>query len=289
MWADSLLDPERFKEWSFNLSGCYGGAPDHFETLLPRLPRNIRLYDWHYEAAREFPTAAFLREQGFEVTACCAHELNAFIFGAQAKKAGCRSLLATMWHQVSPENYPGLRCKLRRIARAFDGCCESAANCGQIDDLLKCENRIKPGISREIFSFNREFSGILRCQNWSELRFVEFPEGNEQHLRFPAKPRVLEIKKGRKGWISYRFDMPENCRAVVKLKLWMENPGHNSVILEHAGKSEVLLRDRRCCGSRIELPVLTGNFILRFEAENLLAGRQDFLRRFELLSSCSKQ
>ncbi len=288
MWADSLLVPENFYRRSFCISGCYGGAPDHFERLLAELPKDILLYDWHYEPAREFPTAEYLRKAGFEVVGAAAHFLNALTFRHYAQPCGVSRFLATFWHTLSPENCTILKRKLHEISRAFSGGAGQDAFLREIENPSKNAILLVKGRSREVFLFGKNGSGIFRSEGWSDLRFVEYPESTERHIVLPKYPRALEIKGNRRGWIRYHFQVPSGTVCCASLKLWMENPGRNAVILEHDGGEQIILQDRFCRGTAIKLPKLSGEFSLVMKAENIGSAKCVFLRRFELGCNCKK-
>lgn len=289
MWADCLLAPENFFRRSFCISGCYGGAPDHFEYLLTGLPKDILLYDWHYEPAREFPTAEYLRKAGFETVGAVAHFLNALTFRQYAQQCGISRFLATFWHTLSLENCTTMKHKLHEISRALSGEADPKLFLRKDSNSETSFNILPEGRFREVFLFGKDGSGIFRSEGWSDLRFVEYPESTERQICRPKYPRALEIKRNRCGWIRYHFQVPSGTTCCASLKLWMENPGRNAVILEHDGRAQVILQDRLCRGNVVKLPELSGEFSLLMKAENTGSAKSVFLHRFELDGNCAKK
>ena len=67
MWADGLLDPDRFRGHGCEMKDFNGGAPDFHARALDRIPRDILLWDWQYSPAREYASADYLLDAGFQV------------------------------------------------------------------------------------------------------------------------------------------------------------------------------------------------------------------------------
>ena len=67
MWADMLLEYERFKDSSAANSGNphYGGVDT--APALPLIPKDIIQANWYYREAQEHPALAYLRDGGFSV------------------------------------------------------------------------------------------------------------------------------------------------------------------------------------------------------------------------------
>jgi len=68
IWADSLIAPERF--YGYPAVNGYGGAPDEYHRMAPRLPRDILMWDWQYAAVPNYPSLRYLQELGFDTVAC---------------------------------------------------------------------------------------------------------------------------------------------------------------------------------------------------------------------------
>jgi len=59
MWCDQL-----------EMHNNGGHAPEFTATALPGVPRDIIIFDWHYEESEENPTVEFFQNEGFQVMTC---------------------------------------------------------------------------------------------------------------------------------------------------------------------------------------------------------------------------
>ncbi|MBN2451778.1 MAG: family 20 glycosylhydrolase [Lentisphaeria bacterium] len=88
MWGDQLLVDHNGK---------------YFQTAeaLPKVPRDVVIFDWHYHAADAFPSVGFFREQGFEVVASGWYEpLNVTGLSAEAHRNGVLGYGGTTWFAI---------------------------------------------------------------------------------------------------------------------------------------------------------------------------------------------
>ncbi len=86
MWGDQLLVSHN------------GGAPHHTSKALDEVPRDIIIFDWHYPAARSFPSVAFFKEHGFDVVASGWYEpINVTYLSKAAVDQGVLGYGGTTW------------------------------------------------------------------------------------------------------------------------------------------------------------------------------------------------
>ncbi|MDH7568588.1 MAG: family 20 glycosylhydrolase, partial [Armatimonadota bacterium] len=90
MWGDTLLEDQ------------YGG-PRYYNTYLalPRIPRDIVIYDWHYRPDERFPSVKLFRNAGFEVVVCgWFNPLNIQNLAREGMAAGAQGYCFTTWYGV---------------------------------------------------------------------------------------------------------------------------------------------------------------------------------------------
>ncbi|MCK5845501.1 MAG: family 20 glycosylhydrolase, partial [Victivallales bacterium] len=211
MWADSLLNPDDFKDRGFYQSGCYGGAPDNLAKAAESLPRDIVMCDWHYEPAREYPTVEHLQKLGFQTIACPAYEVNAALFARFAARHATdnlRGFMATTWCRLNKNSLSILEDLIAENAAIFaePKCLESrgnvaAAAAGVCDSFNK--NMLKRGVFNELFSFKINGRGAFHSLGWCDFRYMEWechdpPSGKKY-------PDAMMVKANRAGEISYEF------------------------------------------------------------------------------------
>ncbi len=100
MWGDQLLVEHNGK---------------YFQTAeaLPRVPRDVILFDWHYNAGETFPSVGFFKENGFEVVASGWYEpLNVTGLTAEAHRQGVLGYGGTTWYAID---------RIRREVRLMTG------------------------------------------------------------------------------------------------------------------------------------------------------------------------
>jgi len=88
MWGDQLLVDHNGK---------------YFQTAeaLPQVPRDVVIFDWHYNAGDAFPSVAFFKDKGFEVVACGWYEpQNVTGFSAEAYRNGILGYGGTTWYGI---------------------------------------------------------------------------------------------------------------------------------------------------------------------------------------------
>jgi hypothetical protein len=90
MWADTLLQDQT------------GGKPYDTYLALNALPRDIILYDWHYEPTAPFArTLGGFRQAGFQVVGCPWYEPeNIYGCASAAAQTGARGTCGTTWADV---------------------------------------------------------------------------------------------------------------------------------------------------------------------------------------------
>ena len=92
MWADSLIDEDEFRGYPAMIHG-YGGRPDFHCRAAPLLPKDILLWDWHYEPTHCYPTLPALARLGFRVVGCpWRAEGNPELFAEYARQHGTGAL-----------------------------------------------------------------------------------------------------------------------------------------------------------------------------------------------------
>jgi len=88
MWGDQLLLDHNGK---------------FFQTAeaLPQIPRDVLIFDWHYNGGAAFPSVAFFKENGFEVVASGWYEpLNVSGLSAEAHRQGVLGYGGTTWYGI---------------------------------------------------------------------------------------------------------------------------------------------------------------------------------------------
>lgn len=88
MWGDQLLVEHNGK---------------YFQTAeaLPQVPRDVLIFDWHYNAGAAFPSVPFFKEKGFEVVASGWYEpQNVTGFSAEAHRNGILGYGGTTWYAI---------------------------------------------------------------------------------------------------------------------------------------------------------------------------------------------
>ncbi|NBK24505.1 MAG: hypothetical protein EOM68_21065, partial [Spirochaetia bacterium] len=89
MWGDQLLVEHN------------GKPPYNTAEALPKMPRDIIIFDWHYGAQESFPSLAFFKQQGFEVIASGWYEpLNVTEFAWETKQNDLLGYGGTTWFAI---------------------------------------------------------------------------------------------------------------------------------------------------------------------------------------------
>ncbi|MFH0808986.1 MAG: beta-N-acetylhexosaminidase [Pseudomonadota bacterium] len=105
MWADMLLDYNRFPACITTGSNRYPGATDT-HLAISRLPKNLILADWQYGALDDYPSLTYLEEKGFSVLATSiARPDNSYRLARSAVRYGALGLVGADWgfsHTLNP-------------------------------------------------------------------------------------------------------------------------------------------------------------------------------------------
>lgn len=132
MWHDMLIKPEgEFK-------GYVAFGNDRTAGLLDKLPKEMILCDWQYEAPKKdekWPTARYFKEKGFD-TIVCPWNVRTGIesLGALAKEEKLFGLLETTWHHLDGAT---MRTMFATGARAAWGTDHSGYDAGEVDGHLR--------------------------------------------------------------------------------------------------------------------------------------------------------
>ena len=294
MWADMFLNPEDFSESSFAQSGCYGGPPDNLHLALDEIPRDIIMWDWHYEPAREYPTIRYLQDKGFETIGVSEFEVNSYLFTRYAinhRTERFRGMLAAAWCLINQANYRVLKHLIQRHGSFFS----SPEIAFKKDPLLKKINRVcsewdepvDAGNFHKIYDFRIDGIGTFHSLGWRDFRYIEYPEAAKR-LVGPRFPRAMELKAGRAGEIKYELRAKTGMSfQEVHLRVWFECLGHNSIQVSSPRLSRYITvsHDERLQGKKINITKLVrGNnsFRIKFAAENKRGKRIPVLKRFEI-------
>jgi hypothetical protein len=90
MWGDQLLVEHN------------GKPPYNTAEALPKVPRDVIIFDWHYGAQSSFPSLAFFKKQGFDVVASGWYEpLNVTEFAWEAKQNNLLGYGGTTWYGIN--------------------------------------------------------------------------------------------------------------------------------------------------------------------------------------------
>jgi hypothetical protein len=103
MWADSLIDEDLFYGHPSMING-YGGKPDYHCRVADLLPKDIIMWDWHYESTYDYPTHSYLQSKGFRTIGCPWTALgNPELFAEYGVKTGTDKFLGMLdceWAQT---------------------------------------------------------------------------------------------------------------------------------------------------------------------------------------------
>lgn len=298
MWADAFLDPTEFRDASFAQSGCYGGAPDHFERAINAIPRDIIMCDWHYEPAREYPTIRYLQEKGFETLGCPWHEVNSYLFTRYAvenRMSRFKGMMATAWFPVDRQNYIQQKRQIERHGFFFANPGKVPRHDPVLTKVAKNYNRKNEpcgaGKFRKVYRFDVGAAGTFQSLGWSDLRYLEWPGAYGKYSgRFHGNPypHGMELKAGRRGSIEYEL----NARAghvfeKVILRPWFKCPGSNAiqVRLRNAAGYHSVAENKTFAGSRVDISALVkgaDSFRLKFVAGGSAKNKTEILKGFEV-------
>jgi hypothetical protein len=89
MWGDQLLVEHN------------GKPPYNTAEALPKVPRDVIIFDWHYGAQSSFPSLRFFKTHGFDVIASGWYEpLNVAEFAWEAKQNDLLGYGGTTWYGI---------------------------------------------------------------------------------------------------------------------------------------------------------------------------------------------
>ena len=295
MWADGMLDPEKFHDACFIRSGVYGGAPDYLCKAIDLLPRDIIMCDWHYEIAREFSTIRYLQEKGFDTLGCPRYPINSFLFtryGWDNRTPRFMGMMATAWVYVNRENARHLKSIVKQNGWIFN-------NPGEVpegkpiyqrivDSCRSAGGPLAAGDFKKVFKFTADGNGMLHSLGSTDMGIGEFPgSGNTIKGRF--LPQELDLKPGRQGTIAWQFDAADgHCFERVALKLWYDTVGPTAIEIRVDGEKECTKIDinRNWKGSLLDLTPYTEktkSIRMNLIIINQSSERRTGLKRFELL------
>ncbi len=170
MWADMLLHPDDFSQYSMRYGSIFGGAPDNFHRALEVLSRDIILCDWQYDACRDFPTNPYLQSKGFKVIGCPKNEEGSFLYTRYAQRERSENFLGmivTDWGRIQPSREGRILAKLRNNGRIFNGAdwpnlrlrAEAAAS-----------RIFSPGDFSHSIRFNKSDQGLIDVAGYDQFR-----------------------------------------------------------------------------------------------------------------------
>ncbi|MDX9978683.1 MAG: glycoside hydrolase family 20 zincin-like fold domain-containing protein [Lentisphaeria bacterium] len=100
MWGDQLLVEHN------------GKPPYNTAEALPKVPRDVIIFDWHYGAQESFPSLGFFKQQGFEVVASGWYEpLNVSQFAWETRQNDLLGYGGTTWYGIH-----NIRSEIRLVA-----------------------------------------------------------------------------------------------------------------------------------------------------------------------------
>lgn len=263
LWADMLLDPARFRGACFAHSGCYGGAPDHFDRALDRLPRDIVLCDWHYEMAPEFPSLRHLQDSGFETIACGRFPVNMALLTRYAlihRTPRFGGMMATLWHAVNRRNHKALRALIVQNAAtmrgeplAFGDAVIAKALAAPLSEPLPA------GPFHRTLSFAGDAFGPFASSGWTDLRYAEYLRATDDRIAGPRLPHAMELRAGRCGRIAFSLTVqPGLAFRELRVRAWLPSPCANaiSVATPRQGERLILSSDRPLRGRGIDVTTI---------------------------------
>ena len=116
MWADSLIDEQKF-EGAPSVRFGYGGNGDDHCKMVDDLPKDIIMWDWQYEPQVAFSTMDYLQAKGFDtIGGPKGTSWNTALFAEYAHKTRTKKfmgMICTDWSGPKGVSYVG-------VARAGD-------------------------------------------------------------------------------------------------------------------------------------------------------------------------
>ncbi len=104
MWGDQLLAQDN------------GGLPLDTAKATDLLPKDILIFDWHYEPNHAYDrTLTYFRQHGFQVVGCPWYEpVNAYAYALAARRVGALGYCGTTW-----EGVPGTALRMPHLPTAW--------------------------------------------------------------------------------------------------------------------------------------------------------------------------
>lgn len=132
MWADMLLSQEAIPYTDGTVINWVDGGKEKAERVLAGLDKSVILADWQYWTKDEsLPTAAYLKEKGFEVIVCPWDDFKtAKICAANAAAQNYFGFMQTTWQTL-----------FTQMATVPSGALlawESAEKCNGVSDVDRC-------------------------------------------------------------------------------------------------------------------------------------------------------
>ncbi len=119
MWGDMLLDPQTLP--SMNPKHINGDAA--FAALLPRVPKDIVIFDWHYfEGDTDYPSLTRFTKAGFRTVGATWRQkptLKSFAQAAERAGPNVYGMLATTWFHVQRREWNKVERILEESRKVF--------------------------------------------------------------------------------------------------------------------------------------------------------------------------
>jgi hypothetical protein len=191
MWGDQLLVEHNGK---------------HFQTAeaLPDIPRDVLVFDWHYNAGAAFPSLAFFKDQGFEVMASGWYEpLNVSGFSAEAHRQGILGYGGTTWYAID---------RIRREVRLLAGIALTAEATWSRQALDLAALPYRPvEVSQDLWERTPDATGFVPIEltGFANRRLADAPEW-PGWMGLGPKHDLSALPSGRQWLQGVPFDLLPN-------------------------------------------------------------------------------
>ena len=269
LWADCLLSGQEFDgQPTGQTDGIYGGLPDKLYLARQYVPKDILLFDWHYPTMWRYPSVDVLTGAGFDIMAAPWWQPgNTYFFCKQLKERGgkhARGLFNTWWFPKRPVGP-----QLPHIADCAWTVGRLAQMPGRLRKLIavaeeaakKPLEHLRPGAFRKDINLHPAHGGHFFCSGWTDGRM-----GLSVGFAF---------KRGRKGYVDYRFAADGGTFREFRIQPWFANIGENAILVglpSDGGEKWVTVSESRDWnGESLDLSknvVGVRAFRLRFRAYN---------------------
>jgi len=120
VWADALINEENFVGFPCIING-FGGPPDCHGRAAGLLPKDIIMWDWHYESAPVYPTLVYLQKEGFRTVGCPWYALaNPEMFSEYGVKTATEKFLGMLGcNWTHPRDLAGIEPLIARDGDCF--------------------------------------------------------------------------------------------------------------------------------------------------------------------------